>query len=87
MADRQKSVKDNPGSTEDPQLLRSRDLLEKEYSDADVITNEVLAIIQLNRFNHLNTIFGMEMIETIVKIISGLIVEYAERLGGKAYSL
>ena len=86
-AERQKPAKETPDSPEGVQRLGSRELLEKEYSDVAEMANEVLVIIQLNRFNHLNTIFGMEMIETIVKILSGLIADYAERSGGKAYSL
>ena len=71
-AERQKPAKETPDSPEGVQRLGSRELLEKEYSDVAEMANEVLVIIQLNRFNHLNTIFGMEMIETIVKILSGL---------------
>ena len=74
-AERQKPAKETPDSPEGVQRLGSRELLEKEYSDVAEMANEVLVIIQLNRFNHLNTIFGMEMIETIVKILSGLIAD------------
>lgn len=68
-------------------LLDAGELLDKDYSDSESLTDEVLVIIQLNRFNHLNALFGVEITEIVIKILSELVTNYAELMGGKAYSL
>lgn len=73
-------------SADTVRLLPSSELLEKKYAESGE-ANEALVILQLNRFNHLNMIFGMEMTQTIIQILNELIAGYAQRMGGKAYSL
>lgn len=77
---------EEPGVLSGGQLLDSSELL-KRGSNAEGLTDEVLVIIQLNRFNHLNSLFGMEITDTVIKILTKLVTDYAERMGGKAYSL
>lgn len=67
--------------------LGNLELLKKTYQRAEKLSDDVLVIIQLNRFNNMNALFGMETTGKAVRKLAGKLSSYAREQGGIAYKL